>query len=307
MSEGRSAAATGRSFFQVALVFVGLLAIGLVFAFVVYRKYVAYEPTVARHAPPDAGIVVRLDLTHVMLYEPFRRSIMPLADEGGRGARSRQERLAEKGIRLGADVRELLLAVGPGRRDFALVIGGQLPKAGLAATVAELLAAEGRELDVRPDGVRILRSSGFAFAQAADGAFVLGSGEARVRSMLPVRAADPDLSEGSGGARVSGSRLGPPWRNLRASLRAGSFVAVDAEAQFSDSRAGSEALTSLLREIASLDATLVHPVESAARTVTDDGAKTSFRISLPKEAVEVLARWLGARAVQAFTQPADES
>ena len=62
-----------------ALVFVVLLAIGLGLAVVVYRKYVAYEPSVSRHVPAGATAVARFDLTHVMLYEPFRRAVFPLA------------------------------------------------------------------------------------------------------------------------------------------------------------------------------------------------------------------------------------
>jgi hypothetical protein len=290
--------ASPRTFLQVALVFCALLAVGLVFALVVYRKYVAYEPSVARHVPPDAGIALRIDLTHVMFYEPFRRSIMPLAEHGGPVEPPRHQRLAEHGVRLGADVRELLLALGPGRGDWALVVGGQLPKTGLSESLADVLRAEGQTIDVQAGGIHNLRSSGLAFAQAADGAFVLGSGEARVRAALPVRAVDTALTEGSGGARVLGSRLGPGWQDLRVSLRAGSVVAADIHADFTDPRGGREALTGLLRQAASLDATLVHPVESAVRTPTATGE--SLRVHLPKESVEALSRWLAARAVETF-------
>lgn len=298
-------ATSPRTFLQVALVFGGLLAVGLVFALVVYRKYVAYEPSVAHHVPADAGIAVRIDLTHVMFYEPFRRAIMPLADHGGPVEPPRHQRLTEHGVRLGADVRELLLALGPGRSDWALVVGGQLPKTGLSEGLADVLRAEGQAVEARPGGVHSLRSSGLSFAQAADGAFVLGSGEARVRAVLPVRTVDAALIEGSGGAHVLGSRLGPGWQNLRVSLRAGSAVAADVHADFVDPRAGHDAMTALLRQVASLDATLKHPIESAVRTPTTTGE--ALRLHLPKEAVEALSRWLAARAVETFVAAPEAS
>src|SRR5689334_21763529 len=89
-----------RSFRIVALVFLALLAVGLVAAFVVYMKYVAYEPTVAAHVPESARGAVRVDLLHVMFYEPFRRSMFPLADRFAQGQSARRERLDARGIRV---------------------------------------------------------------------------------------------------------------------------------------------------------------------------------------------------------------
>jgi len=274
--------------------------VGLGLGLVVYKKYVAYLPTTARHVPLDATVAARIDLTHVMLYAPYRTSIMPLVDRGGPAAAGRAERLAAHGVRLGADVRELMLALGPAPGEWVLVVGGQLPR-GLGETLSAVLKDESRSTQVRPGGCFFLAPSGPWFGQAEDGAFVLASSESRLRLALPVRAVDAKLAEAAGGLFLSPAWLGTPFKSLRASLRAGSVVAVDVSADFTDSKSGQLALRALLDSLAKLDPVLTAPAQTAQIHPTSNGA--SFRLNLPKEAVERVASLTAERVSDRFVEP----
>ncbi len=279
-------------FRRVAIVFIVLLAIGLALGFVVYRKYVAYGPRAAEHVPADATLFARIDLTHVMLYEPARRSLLPLAEWGARPERKRADELTARGITLGADVRELLLALGPSREDWVLVIGGKLPRGTVTDTLATILEGEQRPSALAAGGVRVL-ASGAAFAQAADNTFLLASSERRLRSALAARPAESALTQGAGGIVVSGARLGSPWRSLRASWRAGSFVSIAGSAEFDDAEQGSAALRALLARGQRIDPALHAPLGQAR--LHAQGNVLTFELDLPREAVEALARWVAAR------------
>lgn len=283
-----------------ALVFVALLVVGFTLGVVVYEKYVAYPPTAAQHVPPDATVAARIDLTHVMLYAPFRTSIMPLADQGDSAAAGRGKRLAAHGVRLGADVRELMVALGPAPGDWVLVVGGQLPRTGLADTVRAVLQEESRVVEARPNGGYFLAPSGPWFGQAADGAFAIASSETRLRAALPIRPGDAALAEAAGGLFLSRAWLGGPFKSLRANLRAGSVVAADVHADFSDPASGEAALRALLDSLAKLDPTLTVPTQSAEIHATGSGA--TVRLNLPREAVERVASLTAARVSNQFSR-----
>jgi hypothetical protein len=274
--------------------------VGLGLGLVVYKKYVAYLPTAARHVPADATVAARIDLTHVMLYAPYRTSIMPLADRGGPGAAGRSERLAAHGVRLGADVRELMLALGPAPGDWVLVVGGQLPS-GLGETLSSVLKDESRAPEARPGGCFFLAPNGPWFGQAVDGAFVLSSSENRLRQALPVREVDAKLSQAAGGLFLSRAWLGSPFKSITASLRAGSVVAVDVSAELTDSKSGQLALRGLLDSLGKLDPALTAPVRTTEIHPTATGV--SFRLNLPKEAVERVASLTAERVSNRFAAP----
>lgn len=285
-------------FRAVAIVFVALLALGFGLGIVVYEKYVTYLPTVAQHVPADATLAARIDLTHVMLYAPFRNSILPLANSGGSAGSARAERLAAHGVRLGADIRELLLALGPAPGDWVLVVGGQLPRKGLAETVSSVLREESRPAEARPGGCFFLPPDGPWFAQAADGAFVLSSSESRLRQALPVRSVDPELGNLAGGVFLSESWLGAPFKSLRANLRAGSVVAADVHVEFTEPASGQAALRSLLDSLAQLDPALTVPIQRIELRPTATGA--DFRLDLPQGAVERVAAMTAERVSERF-------
>jgi hypothetical protein len=274
---------SARPFRTVALVFVALLLVGLAAAYVVYKKYVAYEPSVAAHVPASARAAIRVDLTHVMFYEPFRRSMFPLADRFAKGAHSRRELLEERGIRVNSDVREMLALLGPGAGEWALVIGGRLPRGRTARGLAEVLRDEKRDVDEK-NGVYTLAGSGLAFGEAADGALVLASSASFLASALPVGAPDAVLSSGSGGVIVRPGVLEAPLNALTATFRAGSVVEVRGRAELSgNAAAAQEALRTLFAALAGADPA----AQSAVRSLelSEEASGLGFRLALPREAV----------------------
>jgi hypothetical protein len=284
----------GRSFRSVSLVFVAVLAVGLALGFVVYRKYVAYQPRVSEHVPADATLAVRVDLTHVMFYEPFRRLIFPLADRFGGSGRPRHERLNEKSLRIHSDVRELLFVQGPAPSDWALVVGGRFPRGLIGPGVAAALREEGRQIQDEGDGSYTLTESGLAFAETPGGAFGLASSRARLHGVIPANAPDPILSEGAGGVIVRPGVLPPPFRGVTATFRAGSVVEVRGHAEAAPNSPGSEELLrSLIQGIGSANA----ESSSALRQLelTSDESGIAFRVGLPREAVLGLVELLSQR------------
>jgi hypothetical protein len=290
------------SFPKVAVVFVALLVVGLVAAFIVHDRYVAYGPVASRHVPEGATAAVRFDLTHVMFYEPYRRSIAPLVDRVGArmDAPARSERLEAHGFRVAGDVREVLVALGPGAGDWAIVIGGRLPRAGLATQVAEALRQEGIPLD-ESGGVFSVRGSNVAFAQAQDSAFVLGSSSERVRGALPAHAGPPELSGAAGGFVFRGFReeaRPAPIQEIRGSFRAGSVVAVDATVVFAgevSEAARKQAILAVLDRLTGGDSVVAAAVERSSINVESTPGQVALR--LPREAIEALAERAGAAIV----------
>ncbi|MGC4088685.1 MAG: hypothetical protein QM756_12460 [Polyangiaceae bacterium] len=284
----------GRSFRVVSLVFVVLLGIGLAMGFVVYKKYVAYEPRVAAHVPATASAALRVDLTHVMFYEPFRRSIFPLADRFAQGGHSRRERLEEQGIRVNSDVRELAVLFGPAQADWALLVGGRLPRGSSASGLAAVLRSEGRAVDQEGDLFQ-LPPSGLAFAEASDGVLVLASSREALRLALPVGTPDPVLASGAGGVVIRGGWLPSPLDSLTASFRAGSVVEVSGQAQSSsDASAGEAVLKALFQQLVGNDAPARDAVQRAALSHDSNGIQ--FRLGLSREAMLGLIEFVGSRA-----------
>lgn len=281
-----------RSFRIVALVFSALLLVGFASAFVVYKKYVAYDPTVAAHFPASARAGVRVDLTHVMFYEPFRRSMFPLADRFAQGKRSRRERLESRGIRVNSDIREILAVLGPGSSEWALVIGGRLPRGATAAGLAEVLREEGRSL-AEKNGVYSFPETGLAFAEAPDGALVLASSAAFATTLLPAGVPDAALSSGSGGVVLRAGALGP-FKALTATFRAGSVVEVRGRAEPSgDAAAAEAALRDLFGKLAAGD----EAASAALRSLefSQEASGLGFRLALPREAVLGIVEALAQR------------
>jgi hypothetical protein len=284
----------GRSFRIVSLVFVGLLAIGLSLGFVVYKKYVAYSPHVSAHVPADATLAVRVDLTHVMLYEPFRRWIFPLADRFGGAASPRHERLDARSLRINEGVRELLFVSGPAPADWALVIGGRFPRGLIGAGVAAALREEGRQVRDENDGSYTLPGSGLAFAEATGGALALASSRERLQRVLPAGERNPVLSAGAGGLIVRGGALPEPFRGLTATFLAGSVVEIRGHADVPASVKANEAtLRALIQGLGSGNAASASALSGLELTSDDSGI--SFRVGLSREAVLGLTELLSQR------------
>lgn len=279
----------------VAAVFFVLLAIGFGLAVVVHDRFVAYDPLVARHVPSGASAFARFDLTHVMFYEPFRRSIAPLATRIAPGSGSdRTKRLEARGVRIMGDVRELLVAFGPAPGDWVVAIGGRLPADSVAPTVAELLREEGRAVTALADGA-FQAGSAFFFAQAADSALILASSAERLAQARRTSAAPQELAEGAGGFVLRGPPLTPPLESARGSFRTGSVVAVEGTLNFArgtsedDRRAARARLQALL---AAGHPDVVAALQRSAPKTEEDAAQVSLR--LPREAILALAERVAA-------------
>ncbi|MDQ2644775.1 MAG: hypothetical protein M3020_13250 [Myxococcota bacterium] len=270
-------------FSWIAAAFVVLLAIGFAAAVVVYRGFVAYEPVAARHVPRDATFAARFDLTHVMFYEPFRRSVFPLADLG---SSDRRERLEAAGIELGGEVREVVVALGAGREDWLIALGGPLSRREIAATLAEVLRSEGREVSERGGiwGV----GSGLFFTQASDGALLFAASEPRLRSVLSPSAGPAPLGQGAGGLKVSSRWLQPPLSSLEGSYRAGSVILVQLSAESAGPPAAAEAaLRRLLEQVGALDPVLSDVARNAV--IRNENGSVTSELGLSNSAAETLA------------------
>ena len=281
-----------RSFRIVALVFLALLAVGLVAAFVVYKKYVAYEPTVAAHVPASARGAVRFDLTHVMFYEPFRRSMFPLADRFAQGQSARRERLDARGIRVNSDVREVLGVLGPGPSDWALIIGGRMPRGAIGSGVAAVLKEEGRALSEK-DGVYTLTETGLSFAETSDGALALASSVNMLASVAPVGVPNPALTSGSGGLLLRPRALPSVPGGLTATFRAGSVVEIRGHAEVDDPERVESEVRELLRLLAGSDSAALAAVRSVE--FSKEASGLGFRVALPREAVLGIVEALAQR------------
>lgn len=280
------------SFRWIALAFVVLLGLGFGLAVVVYQRFVAYRAVAAHHVPADATAFARFDLTHVMLYEPFRRSVFPLADVFGPG---RRERLRAEGLELGAEVREVVVALGPTSADWSVALGGPLVDHEVASTLARVLRGEGRRVDER-GGAYFVDGGTLAFAQADDGALLFAPSEVRLRKAL-VAAPPPDvLTENAGGLRVTAARLHAGVERLDATYRTGSVIQIRLEAH---AGAGAHAdrpglgLRLALATIGDLDPLLAEATKNAVIEDLPGGATSE--VTLTSAAAERLAERLAER------------
>lgn len=286
------------AFRWVAGVFVALLAIGFALGVVVYRRYVAYEPVAARHVPGDAFGSARFDLTHVMLYEPFRRSIFPLVDAlpNAASANGRRARLERRGVQVSGQVREVVTAFGPAANDWVLVLGGTLPSSGVPALLAEVLRAEGLPVTAAERSFSLGGTDALSVGQAGDGAVVIASSAERLRAAIPERDAAPVLGRAAGGMELSGAWVPRPFRGLRVSFRAGSVLAVELHAPFSvgsDPAVAEIALRELLRNLAAGAPHATRAVAEARFRRSAD--ELEAELALPREAVEELATRVAER------------
>ncbi len=205
----------GLSFALVGTVFALLLAIGVGSGLVIHRRYVGFERVVAEHVPARSPFVLRWDVEKVTLFEPTRRYLLPLVDARRPGrpvaAEPRSERLRRAtGVRIGRDLREVLLVVPPGDGDsWAVMVGGSFGGENLLGAVADTLRQEGWSASP-PTGVLDSRS-GLAFGRAADGAYALSSSRAALGAVLERTPEDPLVPrEGAGSLVVRLDQPGVP-------------------------------------------------------------------------------------------------
>jgi hypothetical protein len=174
------------SFRAVGGVFFLTIALGIATGAVIYFQFLRYTRVAARHVPPDSDAVVRVEVEKVVLFEPFRKYLLPIVDCAGKPTMkpSRHERIqARSRVELAVDLREMVYAQAGGREHWVVLLGGMFPKSGVVAGVAKVLREEGRQGSVA-DGAWV-DAEGWALAQADDGVLILASSIERARAALP--------------------------------------------------------------------------------------------------------------------------
>jgi hypothetical protein len=207
----------GRSFKLVGGVFFALIALGLAGAAFVYVTMIRYERVAALHLPPAATSAVRVDLEKVVLYEQFRKHLLPLIDDlrrdSGDQRPPRLKRIqAKTKIELALDIREIAAARGAGGK-WAIVVGGKFPKHGVIEGLAEVLREEGIEARLEANPRRLIVPSGVSIGQAEDGSIIVASSQDWLEGALPVQETHARLGL-SREAAASFSTLAEPLAEL---------------------------------------------------------------------------------------------
>jgi hypothetical protein len=185
-------ARTGLPYWVVAGGFGALLALGIAAAVVIYFRLIRYERVAARHVPRDAALIVRLDVEQAIVYEPFRRHLLPLAERPRTPAQGtapvlepRLDRLKRHtGIELAVDIRELVVALGPTPRDWLIVLGGKFPKQSVVKGLHTLFHEEGLPVELASGERRLTLAGGAAVGQAEDGVLLFASNNAWLDAAL---------------------------------------------------------------------------------------------------------------------------
>ncbi|UQA59613.1 hypothetical protein [Polyangium aurulentum] len=166
------------------VVFVAIGAVGL--WFFVLR----YVPTARAHVPAGTNIAIRLEAADIVLFGPVRKHLVDTAlgneataDAPSTKKKSRAARIEDRtGVRLPADVREILIASMDGKSWVALV-GGRIERGKFVDGLAEVAREEGWAGYRKENG--ILVGPNMAIAQAEDGTIVVGTDRAIVQTALP--------------------------------------------------------------------------------------------------------------------------
>lgn len=218
--------------FSFRAVAVGALALALVIVLVVgflYIRFVRYERVAVHHIPKGATVALRLDVQQAVLYEPFRRHLLPLLGGPSRPPAEGDARVLAFERRSGigrADLREVVVFRGPGPKDWAIVLGGIFHRTPSRSALATELAAVDSQWKLGQDGLVKYGDTGLSAADASDGVIIVASSAEVVSAALsPV---EPGLLlpvTGAGGFEVTRAAIGEPgagdgaWNPLLASLR----------------------------------------------------------------------------------------
>ena len=206
----------GVPFRLVAAGLVGLLIAALAFGFFIYLKIMRYERVALRHVPPGAEAVVVLDVEQRVLFEPIRKFLVPALDvshvQGNLpGTRLYPGRLARlkgrTGLELGVDLREIVVAVGSGARQWVVLLGGLFPRVGLLEGLQSVLREEGHHWALDSKRGRLVAPGGLTVTHCEDGVIIVASSQQWASLAIPDREI-PEilrLPRGSVGAFVNRS------------------------------------------------------------------------------------------------------
>jgi len=296
-------------------------------AIYLYVAYIRYDRGAALHLPQGTAAALRLDLEKVVLYEPVRRHLLPLANElppGRSGAqvpaRTRLERVqSATGIELGVDLRELVLGWGPGPADWVLIVGGRFPRTGVLDGLQRVLGEEGAVWHRSSDGAALISQGGIALGQAVDGTLIAASNEASLRAALPLTDTHQRLelpTEGPGGFALQGDRvralipvplrlLVPPLRvvddieHVHGDLALGPEVVLSTQLRLQSATAEQvvqqlQQLSQNARRLAALPGVPAGPVQAAERLAAEVNGPQEVRVtaSWTRDEVDAAAREL---------------
>lgn len=166
-----------RPSFSHRTVFAGLAAsfvLALGVAAFIYVRYVRFEPVAATHLPAQSARIVQLGVEQAVVYEPFRRHLLRLAD----GDSSRLARLKRATtVELAIDAREFVWVDTP-EGGWVVVLAGLFRRDGALDGIQRIFAEEDVVLHKEGDagrGQRLVHHSGVSFTIADDGTWLLAS------------------------------------------------------------------------------------------------------------------------------------
>ncbi|TKD08908.1 hypothetical protein [Polyangium fumosum] len=170
----------------VAAIFVVAAIAGLL----VWNFVLRYRPTARAHVPGGTNIAIRLEAADLVLFGPVREHLLNLALDEGSGPEvsapsrpSRATRIHEQtGVRLPADVREVVVASMDGKSWVALV-GGRIERGRFVQGLAEVAREEGW-VGFRREGELFVGPS-IVIGQADDGTILVGTDRSIVEAALP--------------------------------------------------------------------------------------------------------------------------
>ncbi len=181
-------------------VFTGLfvsLVLALLVAAYIFFRYVRYEPSAHQHIPEKMQRVTRMNVEQAVVYEPFRRHVLPLFELHRTTPEPRLQRFKRMTtIELGVDLREIVFAQG-GADSWLMALGGHFRRDGVIEGVARMLQEEGLSGDLREDPRRLVHSSGAAFSVSEDGVLLLASNESLLKRALPANSSSLPFRAGA--------------------------------------------------------------------------------------------------------------
>jgi hypothetical protein len=200
----------GLSYRGVYVAFFGLLFAAGVAAAVMYVKFFHYRRVAALHLPADTTVAARIDVEDVVLFEPVRKHLLPLADTvrvGDPRLKPRLKRLEQHTrIEFVIDLREIAVARGPRPEDWVVIFGGLFPKENVVTGLRRVFEEEGISPQLSPSGRSFSLPGGLALGQAEDGCIMIAATAERLESALPQQDTYQRLllaPEGSGGFALS--------------------------------------------------------------------------------------------------------
>lgn len=153
-----------------------------------YLQLIHYTRIAHRHIPREADGALRFDLQQVVLFEPFRKHILPaVAGTADASGHTRLHKLdSDIGINSALDVREIVIAHGPGEEDWTTIIGGLFPSGQMLAGIERVLREQPRlQLQKSRDGKALFIDPwGLVLGQAGSGCLIVSTREELLRQAL---------------------------------------------------------------------------------------------------------------------------